>query len=160
MSNPIGYLWSSRDPVGYRLPTTPGESDYPIDVVVSTGYNGDEVYGLVLFTGVPMGMVSFCDDNRATEQCDPRGEYKWDHLEMLGENWDWPQIYANFLVHIDEANEDFVEEVMEIGLHEAFEGENCGDGHALIAFTQQVADCMYKTHPELCFDPHARGSGW
>lgn len=150
-------------PVGFRLPTTPGESDYPKDVIVSLGYNGDEVYGTVLFTGVPVGIVSYHESNiiaSVTGTNIPPGDYKWDHLIVEGENWDWAQIWANFMVSIGEANEDFVEEVMERGLPDAYDSENAGEGHALVSFTQEVAECMYKAYPDLCADPHARGSGW
>lgn len=151
-------------PVGFRMPTTPGESDYPIDVMVSTGFNGDEVYGTVFFTGVPVGVVSYNESNILAYQSHsmnvPPGDYKWDHIVVEGENWDWKQIWAGFMVSIGEANEDFVEEVMERGLPDAYDSDNVGDGHELIAFSQKVAEVMYKAHPTLCANPHARGSGW
>lgn len=154
MNEPVIQWYGRYTPI-IRLNDGPDSGDYPIDCLISTGFNGDEVYATILFTGYPVMAVA-CQDSG--EHGEPTYvPYEHQLMWTLGmEPWQ-ESILAHFLLWIHAVNEDFIEEYQEVGMEEAFQGVNCDDGHAIVGFVGEVAEKMHERHPDLCPDPRKVG---
>jgi hypothetical protein len=119
----------------------PDPAPHPSDfdrtyVVVFPDFNGD-LTANVFYNGYPVLILAPAEEDWL----------QWVEVNNAPQNGMHAQCVANFLRTVGEVGDDFVDHVVEHGLHATFDASeespaywDQGDGHALTAFADQVMD--------------------